>query len=249
MKVSIITVVYNNKKTIEDTIKSVLNQTYKNIEYIIIDGASTDGTVDIIKSYEDKIDKFISEPDNGIYDAMNKGIKLTTGDIVGTINSDDFYASDNIIEMVMKEFKEKNIDSLYGDLIYIKYDNINKVSRYWKSSKFIKGSFLKGWHPPHPTFFVKKDVYNRYGLFDTSLSISADFEIMLRFLERYEITTTYLPTVLIKMREGGISNNSLKNILIGHKNIRKAFLKNGYKPSIFYTPKRLFSKILQKIRK
>jgi glycosyltransferase involved in cell wall biosynthesis len=158
VKISIITVVYNNKDTIKDAIESVLNQTYKNIEYIIIDGGSTDGTIDIIKSYRDKIDKFISEKDNGIYDAMNKGLKLASGDIVGILNSDDIYFNENVILNVVAKFEESKTDSIYGDLYYVDENDLQKIQRYWKSSEFKEGSFAKGWHPPHPTFFVKKEV-------------------------------------------------------------------------------------------
>lgn len=152
MKVSIITVVWNNADTIKDAIESVLNQTYKNIEYIIVDGGSTDGTIEIIQSYGNKISKFISEKDEGIYDAMNKGIKLATGDIVGILNSDDFYKSNDVIETVVREFISKDIDCLYGDLEYVDKNDTSKVIRYWKSNPYKEGLFQKGWHPPHPTF-------------------------------------------------------------------------------------------------
>jgi len=213
MRVSIITVVWNNKETIKDAIDSVLDQTYKDIEYIIIDGASTDGTVDIVKSYGDKITKFISEPDKGLYDAMNKGIALATGDIVGILNSDDMYASSDIIEKIVYEFENKNIDSLYGDLVYVSENDTSKVVRYWKSKEYKKGLFQKGWHPAHPTFFVKKEIYNRYGVFNINFKIAADYELMLRFLEKYQITSSYINEIFVKMRLGGASNQSIKNII------------------------------------
>jgi glycosyltransferase involved in cell wall biosynthesis len=250
MKISIITVVWNNKKTIKEAIKSVLNQTYENIEYIVVDGASTDGTIDIVRSYGDKISQFISEKDDGLYDAMNKGIGLATGDIIGILNSDDVYFDMNVIQNVIDVFEEKKVDSVYGDLYYVDEHDLSKVSRYWKSSVFVQGSFSKGWHPPHPTFFVKKEIYNKYGIFDDNNKISADFELMLRFLERFKISTTYLPQVIVKMREGGASNQSIKNILKGNLNIIKAFDKNDIKVNKFtYLFYRFIPKISQKLRR
>lgn len=249
MKISIITVVWNNRNTIKDAINSVLNQTYQDIEYILVDGASTDGTVEIIKSYGDKINQFISEKDKGIYDAMNKGIDLATGDIIGILNSDDIYFNKNVIQNVMNKFKENNIDSIYGDLYYVKENDLNKVVRYWKSSIFIQDSFIKGWHPAHPTFFVKKEIYKKYGYFDLNMNVSADFELMLRFLEKYKISTFYLAEVMVKMREGGESNQSIKNIIKGNLNILKSFDKNGINVNKFiYLFYRFIPKIIQKMK-
>ena len=182
MKISIITVVWNNAKTIKDAINSVLNQSYKDIEYIVIDGSSTDGTIEIVQSYGDKI-KFISEKDNGLYDAMNKGIRMATGDVVGILNSDDFYASDKILQIVADEFLKGNIDSVYANLEYIDANDPKRVIRYWRSKKYQEGLFRSGWHPAHPTFFVKKEIYEKYGVFDLSFKIAADYELMLRFFE------------------------------------------------------------------
>ena len=245
MKVSIITVVYNNKDTIKDAIESVLNQTYKNIEYIIVDGGSTDGTVNIIKNYEDKIDKFISEKDNGIYDAMNKGIKLASGDIVGILNSDDFYASNNIIEKVVNEFIEKKVDSVYGDLVYVDAKNTDKIVRYWRSKPFKEGLFKKGWHPPHPTFFVRKEIYNKCGLFNLNFKIAADYELMLRFLEKCKISSSYIPQVLVKMRIGGESNKNIKNIIKANIECLKAWEVNDLTVNYFLFFIKPISKILQ----
>jgi len=250
MKISIITVVRNSKGTIKDAIESVLNQTYKNIEYIIVDGGSTDGTVEIIKEYGNKIDKFISEPDDGIYDAMNKGIRLATGDIIGILNSDDVYFDNKVLEKVVEKFKETNVDSLYGDLYYVRESDLNTIVRYWKCSEFVRGSFSKGWHPPHPAFFVKRHIYEKYGYFDLSMKVSADFELMLRFLEKYKISTAYLPSVLVKMRTGGESNRSINNIITGNKFVLKAFDKNGIKVNKFlYLYYRLFPKVIQLIKR
>jgi glycosyltransferase len=213
MKVSIITAVLNNRIILEDCIRSIMQQTYQHKECIVVDGGSTDGTMDIIKKYERHIAKWISEPDRGLYDALNKGIRIATGDIVGFLNADDFYANNKVIETVVKTMKEQNVDSCYGDLQYVDKKNIQKVIRYWKSSPYKKGLFYKGWMPPHPTFFVKKKIYEQYGSFNTQFRIAADYELMLRFLEKHKITTHYIPEVLIKMRLGGLSNR-IENLLM-----------------------------------
>lgn len=227
MKVSIITVCFNSKDTIEEAIKSVLSQSYKNIEYIIVDGGSTDGTLEVIKKYDKYISKWISEPDEGVYDGMNKGIKLATGDIMGFLNSDDFYADNGAIESVVNTIKEKDVDCLWGDLVYVNRENTNKIMRYWKSKPYEKGLFQKGWHPAHPTFFVKKWVYEKYGGFNLDFRIAADYEIMLRFLEKYKIKSYYIPKILVKMRTGGKSNKNLKNIIKANIECYKAWKVNG----------------------
>jgi len=249
MKISIITATYNSAATISSCIASVNEQTYADIEHIIIDGASNDNTLEIIKSIPNRVSKIVSEPDNGIYDAMNKGIKLATGDIVGILNSDDFYATNTIIETVVNAFQEKNVDSVFGNLDFVASENTNKVIRHWKSSPFIRGSFAKGWHPSHPTFFVRRNIYKNYGIFDTSLDVSADFELMLRFLEKHKISTCYLNETIVKMRYGGESTGSLKRIITGNKNILKAFKNNNIKVSPFYTCNRILSKAKQFIQR
>jgi len=240
---SIITVVLNGKDTIEDTIKSVLGQGYQNIEYIIIDGGSTDGTLKIIESYKDKISKFVSEKDKGIYDGMNKGISLADGDIIGILNADDFYTSNNVIETVVKEIEEKKADVCWGDLVYVDKNNTDKIIRYWKSSEYKEGKFKKGWMPPHPTFFVKKWVYEKYGIFNLDFSISADYELMLRFLEKYKIKTCYIPQILVKMRTGGQSNKNIKNIIKANIECYRAWGVNELK----INPLIIFLKLILKI--
>ena len=248
MKISIITVVWNNAKTIKDAINSVLNQSYKDIEYIVIDGSSTDGTIEIVQSYGDKI-KFISEKDNGLYDAMNKGIRMATGDVVGILNSDDFYASDKILQIVADEFLKGNIDSVYANLEYIDANDPKRVIRYWRSKKYQEGLFRSGWHPAHPTFFVKKEIYEKYGVFDLSFKIAADYELMLRFFEKCKITSSYVDEVFVKMRIGGESNRSIKNIIKANMESYKAWKANG----LYINPLRFllkpFSKIIQFIKK
>ncbi len=247
-KVSIITITYNSEKTLDDTIKSVLSQTYENIEYIIVDGASSDRTIEIIKKYENEISKFISEADNGIYDAMNKGLELATGDIVGILNSDDVYFDNKVIEKVVNQFKDKNTDSVYGDLIYVNSEDISKKVRYWKSQAFNEWLFKKGWHPAHPTFFVKKEIYDRYGSFNIDFKIAADYELMLRFLEKEKITSSYIPKVFVKMRLGGESNQSLKNIIQANLESYSAWKINGLYINPFVFLLKPLSKIKQFIK-
>lgn len=248
MKVSIITSVYNNEKTIEDAIKSVLSQTYQNIEYIVVDGASKDGTVDVIKKYEDKISTFVSERDKGIYDGLNKGVSLATGDIIAFLHSDDIYADENIISEVVEHFKKTNTASIYGDLVYVDKDDTSKIFRYWKSGKYSLQKLCNGWMPPHPTFFVKKEFYDKYGKFDLAFGISADYDFMLRMLGKYKITTSYLPKVLYKMRVGGASNRSLKNIIQKSREDIKA-LKNNNIGGIHTILMKNLSKIPQFLKK
>lgn len=220
MLISIITVSFNSAKTIEETIQSVLGQDYPSIEYIIIDGASTDGTKDILSRYDNI--HVISEPDKGMYDAMNKGINLAKGDIIGILNADDLYADKNIISTISKAFQDPSIDACYGDLVYFSSDTPNKIVRYWKSRSFLPGLFSWGWNPPHPTFFVRREIYQRLGNFDTSFTMGNDIELMMRFLEKHQIRTTYIPRLMVKMRLGGVSNQSIKNIVLQNKNILMA---------------------------
>lgn len=227
MKISIITSVYNNQETIKDAMDSVLSQTYENIEYIIVGGASTDGTVEIVQSYGDKISKFISEKDKGIYDGLNKGISLATGDMIAFLHSDDIYASDSIIEEVVLTFKsDKSLDGVYGDLVYTPKADTDKVLRYWKSKEFDSSLLKNGWMPAHPTLFLKREVYERFGGFDLSFRIAADYDFMLRVLSG-GIKVKYLPEVLYKMRVGGESNKSIKNIILKSKEDLKALKKNN----------------------
>ena len=212
MKFSVITAVYNNENTIEDAIESVISQTHNDIEYIVIDGGSNDSTCNIIEQYKEQIDVYISEKDNGIYDALNKGIANATGEVICFLHSDDIYSNNDVLKKANAIFEKEDTDSIYGDLIYVKKDNINNTVRYWKSGLFTPKKLKYGWMPPHPTFFVKRKIYEKHGNFDTSFRISADYDTVLRFLSVHKIKTTYLSEVLIKMRLGGASNKSLKNL-------------------------------------
>lgn len=248
-KVSIITVCYNSTKTIEDTIQSVVNQTYDNIEYIIIDGLSTDNTLEIVNKYKDNISKIVSEKDNGLYDAINKGIGLATGEIIANLNSDDFYIDNNVIADAVAKMEEEKSDTLYADLYYVDAIDTNKITRNWVSGEYKKGMFFKGWMPPHPTFFVRKSVYNNYGKFNLELKSAADYEIMLRFIHKHECSISYLPRVIVRMRVGGVSNVSLVNRLKANREDKKAWLMNELKPKPYTLIFKPLSKVLQFVKK
>ena len=243
MKISLITVTYNSAKTIKDTIDSVLSQDYKDLEYILVDGKSNDGTQQIIKGYGDRIFKFVSEKDQGMYDALNKGIEMATGEVIGILNSDDFYIDEQVISDIAQKFKEEKADAVYADMYYVDSQNTSKIIRHWVSGKAKKNSFRLGWMPPHPTFFVRKECYEKYGNFNLALKSAADYELMLRFMEKHKISAAYLERVIVKMRAGGMSNSSLKNRIQANRQDRKAWKINDLKPSPFT----LFLKPLRKI--
>lgn len=229
MKVSIITVCYNSEATIEDTLRSVTEQKYTDIEYIVVDGGSSDKTLSIIERYKSKIAKFVSEKDDGMYFAINKAIALTTGDVVGMLHADDLYPNSGILSRIVKEFESKKTDSVYGDLQYVSRENTGKVVRNWKSGAYNSKLFLKGWMPPHPTFFVKRKCYSQFGVFNTLFTQAADYELMLRFLYKHKISSSYIPDVLVKMRAGGVSNKGFKNRVIANREDRLAWKVNGLK--------------------
>jgi glycosyltransferase involved in cell wall biosynthesis len=249
MKISIITVVWNNKATIKDAIDSVLSQTHKDIEYIIIDGASSDGTIEIVKSYGDKITKFVSEPDKGLYDAMNKGISLCSGDVVGILNSDDFYIDEFVISKVVKEFEDKKCDSVYADLVFVKPENLDKTVRYYDSSHFTPSKFAYGWMPAHPTFFVKKETYDKYGVFRTDLRIGADFDILARFLYTQKISYSYMKEVFVKMRVGGVSTGGIKATWLIVQEQLQVCKDNGIDTNIFKIMSKYPKKLLEFIKR
>lgn len=227
MKMSIITVTHNSVLTLNDCITSVRNQKYNDIEHIIIDGASKDGTLSLLNSKSEGFAAVISEPDKGIYDAMNKGINVSTGEIIGFLNSDDFYVNNDVISKVIREFKnDSKLEACYADLIYVDSFNTSKTIRYLKSGSFKPGLFSKGWCPPHPTFFVRRSVYESFGKFDLSFHLASDFDLMMRFLEIKKIKTHYIPEVLVKMRTGGASNRNFSNIWLQNIEILRSFDKN-----------------------
>ncbi|MEM1003195.1 MAG: glycosyltransferase family 2 protein, partial [Bacteroidota bacterium] len=215
MKVSLITATYNSELTIKSCLDSISGQTYDVIEHVIIDGDSTDQTLSIIKEYKSVNPNMVvlSEPDNGIYDALNKGLNLVTGDIVGFVHSDDVLGSSQVINLIVKEFKDQNLDGVYGDLKYVDIADVSKTKRYWKSSVFTPSKLKNGWMPPHPTLFLRKEIYAKYGIFNTNLKIAADYEFVLRIFCDLSLRFTYIPVVLVLMREGGESNKTIKNII------------------------------------
>lgn len=245
MKISIITAVYNAKETIGDCLRSIINQSHNDIEMIVIDGGSTDGTLDVIKQYESEKLTCISEPDNGIYDAMNKGLKRATGDVIGFLNADDFYAHNNVLKNVAETLEKEDADSCYGELLYVHKDNLEKVIRYWKSRPYKKGLLEKGWFPAHPTFFVKRKIYETYGYFNTNFQFSSDVELMVRFLGKHEISTVFIKNIFIKMRYGGKSNQSAINIARSVWECYKAMKVNSMNISILYIAKTLLFRFRQ----
>lgn len=245
MKVSIITVCFNSVETIENTIKNLLKQDYDNIEYIVVDGGSTDGTVEVINNYRRHISKVISETDNGIYDAMNKGLRLTTGEIIGFLNSDDLYADKSVIRRIVNAVKTNKADCCYGNLEYVTKGNPEKIVRKWISTPYRDDLFSKGWHPPHPTFFARKHLFDRYGCFDLSYKIAADYELMLRFLKKYKVKSCYIPHVIVKMRIGGKSNKNLKQIIKANFECYRAWKKNNLSISPLIMLRKPTSKLRQ----
>ncbi len=235
--------VFNGEATIGRCIESVLQQDHDNLEYIIIDGCSTDGTKQIIESYGTEISKYVCETDQGIYDAMNKGIAIATGEIIGILNADDFYASNRVISQIAQIFEEKLVDACYADLHYVDAIDSNKVIRKWVSGQYNNNSFLNGWMPPHPTFFLRNDCYKRFGNYRLDFGSAADYELMLRMIKKNEVSISYLPEVIVKMQAGGVSNSSFKNRVDANKKDRKAWQVNGLKPR-FYS---LYLKPLRKL--
>lgn len=227
MKVSIITATYNSEKTIKDTILSLESQDYDNIEFIIIDGGSKDNTLAVAQEHSSRIAKIISEPDKGIYDALNKGILHSTGDIVGFLHSDDIFSYPSAVSDIVKSFSNNDVDAVYSDLNYVSQKNMNKVVRKWHSGVFDIKKLKFGWMPPHPTFYMKKKKYDEWGVFDISYRISADYDSLLRYLYVHKASVFYLPKVLISMRVGGESNRSLSNIIKKSREDIDVIKKNG----------------------
>lgn len=250
MKISIITATYNRADTIRDTIESILTQTHQDWEHIIIDGASNDSTLKIIEEYKEEYNgrlKMISEKDNGIYDAMNKGIAMATGDYIGFLNSDDFFFNEHVLKNISDSLDSNPSDCIFGGTVVVDSEDTNKVIWVSKGSPYPPEGFSSGWHPSHPTFYAKKSCYDQYGYFDLDFGTAADLEIMLRFIEGKHISTQYLPIFFNKMRFGGASNNSLNAILKSNKQVLKAFDKNGIKKPKFYLIKKMLPKVINRI--
>jgi glycosyltransferase involved in cell wall biosynthesis len=246
MKVSVVTVCYNSAATIGDAILSVASQSYGDREHIIIDGGSTDGTGAVIQRHADKISRLVMEPDEGIYDAMNKGIALSSGDVIGFLNADDVYANDRVLARAAEVLSDPSVDACYADLVYVDAKDLNRVVRYWRSCPYVDGLFGKGWCPPHPTFLVKKRIYEAFGCFDLTYPIGNDVELMMRFLARHKISSVYIPELFVKMRIGGVSNRSFFNIIRQNIQILKAAKQNNVpvSPLVFIIAK-VFSRVYQ----
>jgi len=241
--ISIITASFNARATIADCLQSVAGQTVACCEHLIIDGASTDGTVSFLESYSGHPITWRSAPDRGVYDAMNRGIAMATGEIIGILNADDCHAGSDVLAAVTDAFAVPGVDACYGDLCYVDAEEPTRIIRYWRAGSFSPRAFYWGWMPPHPTFFVRRAVYERHGGFNLTLGSAADYELMLRFLLRHHIKTVYIPKILVNMRRGGISNKSLANRLRANRNDRRAWAVNDLRP----LPWTLLAKPLRKI--
>ena len=237
MRISVVTVCYNAAPTLADAVESVLGQLPDrqapfDLEYIVVDGGSTDGTLDLLEPYRDRIATLISEPDRGLYDAMNKGIKAATGDVVAILNADDVYASNEVLARVTALFRASDVEAVYGDLHYVAADDVSRVTRSWQAGTYRPDAFRRGWMPPHPTLFVRRACYDRWGLFTMALRSAADYELMLRFIHRHGMSLAYLPETLVLMRAGGVSNASLMHRIRAHREDWKAWRMNGFQPSL-----------------
>ena len=238
MRISVVTVCYNAAATVADAAQSVLGQVPHpdapfDLEYIVVDGGSSDSTLEILASFRDRIATLISEPDYGLYDAMNKGIRAATGDVVAILNADDVYASNDVFARIVQAFTASSTDAVYGDLNYVAADDLSRVTRRWRSGACSPGAFRRGWMPPHPALFVRRSCYSRWGMFNLSLRSAADYELMLRFIHRHGMTLTYLPETLVLMRAGGVINASLNHRIRAHREDWKAWRMNGYHASLF----------------
>lgn len=246
MKISIITVVFNNEATIREAIESVLNQSYKDIEYIVIDGKSTDNTTKIIKEYQSRLGFYVSEVDKGLYDAMNKGIISATGDVIGILNSDDLYQDEHVIGDVMRQFMaDPELDILYGNLAYVKNDDPTKIVRNWVARSYYKSFFEDGNVPPHPSLFLRNRVYNSVGLFNLQYKLAADYEFMFRLFKKFEFKSKYLPRLMVRMRLGGATNKNIGNIVAGNKEILQAWTNNGFRIPTLLMPLRIIKRLAQ----
>jgi len=244
MKESVITVCYNSAETIVSTIRSVISQTYNDIEYIIVDGGSTDNTLQIVEKYKEHVDVLISEPDKGIYDAMNKGVNVASGDIVGILNSDDFYETENSINSIVSEFND-DVNIVFGDMVYVNAYDLKKVIRFYSLPNFAPWKLRFGWMPPHPATFIRKDIYNKYGIYKTDYKISADYEIFVRFLLLNKLSFKYVNKTIVRMRAGGVSTSGLKSSIQLNKEIVRACMENKVYTNFIFLMTKVPFKLLE----
>lgn len=235
MKITIITVCYNSEKTIEQTLQSVLSQGCEDLEYIVVDGKSKDSTINIVERYKSGIAKFLSEPDKGIYDAMNKALAMATGEVIGILNSDDFYQDNEVLKEVVSHFDaDPDLDILYGNLVYVDDEDLEKVVRKWESFPYYSRFFDDGYSPPHPTLFLRSRVYQRAGLFEPKYKTAADYVFMLRLFKKYSFKSLYVDRWMVRMRMGGASNKSIRNVLEANREIIRGWKDNGLKAPLFF---------------
>lgn len=249
MKVTLITATYNSQKHLEDCILSVISQRYHDIEHIIIDGKSKDNTIAIIKKYEKHIARWVSETDRGMYDAINKGMEMATGDIIGILNSDDMLASEDVIDVIVETFKEKKVDSIYGDLEYVDPTETDKIYRIWKGKPYRRSLFKTGWMPAHPTFYFKRDLLQKYGGYETHYFSAADYEFMARYLYKFKISAWYIPKLIVKMRRGGQSNSNIRMRLRANRRDYLAMKRNNIPFAFIVSILKPLSKLHQYYRK
>ena len=242
LKISIITVTYNSERYLEECIRSVVNQTHPDIEHIIVDGGSTDRTLNIIQDHRGHLAQWISEKDEGMYDALNKGMAMATGDVIGILNSDDIFASRDVVASIVENFTAHRVDSIYGDLVYVHPENTQHVMRIWKGFNYKRSKFAYGWMPAHPTFYIRRELVKKLGGYETHYFTASDFEFMARYLYKNRISSHYIPKFLVKMRAGGQSNNSIKSRLRANRRDYLAMKRNGFKFP-------LISSVLKPLRK
>ncbi len=247
MKVSIITVTYNSAATLHDTLESVRNQDYPDIEHILVDGASKDETVEIIRSFP-HVQNWVSEKDKGLYDAINKGIAMASGDVIGILNSDDFFPDNKVVSTIVKAFEENKVQAVYGDIAFVRPENLQKVVRLYSSKKFTPRRFAYGYMPAHPSFYVKRECYTQLGSYKFDYKIAADYELLMRFIYKNKISHYYIPSVLVYMRTGGVSNKNILSRYTLNKEIIRACKENGVNTNMAVLSVKYLNKIFEYIR-
>jgi glycosyltransferase involved in cell wall biosynthesis len=245
MKITVITVCFNSARTIADTLRSVAHQDYGSVEHVVVDGASQDETLAVISRTPNRVSRLISEPDRGIYDAMNKGLAMATGEVVGFLNSDDVYADSGALSKVAASLSVSSVDACYGDIVFVAADNPERMVRYWRAGEYAPGRIAKGWMPPHPTFFARRSAYELTGGFDPSYRLQGDYEMAIRLLEKQKLRVAYLPETLVRMRMGGASNSSIGNVIRGNQEAYRAAKTHGLATSPLFMVRKVLSRIPQ----